>query len=147
GHRSSIGSLTYTSGQTARIEAPASNETQYNVIINDQQAVVGLHIPSHRPPPGYARLNTIPINPKTAQEHCQAYQNFLFQSYAEHPQRNPSAAMKEALIGFAVFGEGNRSVKSNSEYIRIISEFEDILRRLLPEHIGLESIEVDTPDV
>jgi predicted ATPase len=147
GHRFPIGSLEYTSGQTASIEAPASHDTQYNVIINGQELVVGLHIPSHRPPPGYARLNTIPINPKTAQEHYQSYQNFLFQSYGEHPQRNPSIAMKEALIGFAVFGEGNSSVRPNQEYKSILKNFEEVLRRLLPEHIGLDSIEVDTPDV
>ena len=60
-------------------------------------------------------------------------QTFLFQSYGEQPQRNPSVAMKEALIAFAVFGEGNRSVGSNAEYVEILSGFEEILRRLLPE--------------
>jgi hypothetical protein len=147
GDRTKIGSLRYSSGGTATIEAPIANETQYNVVINGSQQVHGLHIPSHRPPPGYGRLDTIPINPKTAQQHYQSYQQFLFQSYGMQPQRNPSVAMKEALIGFAVFGEGNRSVRSNAEYVDILRGFEKILRRLLPERIGFESIEIDTPDV
>ena len=145
--RSEIGTLKYTSGHTATIETPVTKETQYNVEIHGQQQVHGLHIPSHRPAPGYVRLDTIPINPKSAQQHYQAYQAFLFQSYGEQPQRNPSIAMKEALIAFAVFGEGNRSVGANAEYVEILRGFEEILRRLLPEPIGFEAIEVDPPEV
>lgn len=68
-----IGAITYGGGSKATIEAPASKATQYNVRIQNQQQVHGLHIPSHRPPPGYARLESIPINPKSAQQHYQAY--------------------------------------------------------------------------
>jgi predicted ATPase len=147
GEHRRVGELMYGGGTSAQVLAPTSGSTQYNVVIQNQQGVLGLHIPSHRPPPGYSRLETIPINPKTAQEHYQSYQGFLFQSYGEHPQRNPSAAMKEALIGFAVFGEGNASVRPNAAYTTILKGFETVLGNLLPENIGFESIEIDPPDV
>lgn len=142
-----IGDLNYRGGSQAQVMAPTSGATQYNIVIQNQREVSGIHIPSHRPAPGYSRLETIPINPKTAQQHHQSYQQFLFQSYGEHPQRNPSAAMKEALIGFAVFGEGNAAVRPNAEYTTILKGFEEVLRRLLPDNIGFEKIEVEPPDV
>ncbi len=142
-----IGELVYGSGMSVEVMAPTSGTTQYNIKIRNQQSVRGLHVPSHRPPPGYSRLETIPINPKSAQEHYQAYQSFLFQSYGEQPQRNPSAAMKEALVGFAVFGEGNASVRPNAEYAGILRGFEGVLKRLLPDGIGFESLEIDPPDI
>jgi hypothetical protein len=55
--------------------------------------------------------------------------------------------MKEALIGFAVFGEGNSSVSSNSEYANILRGFEVVLSKLLPAHLGFQRIEIDTPEV
>jgi predicted ATPase len=142
-----IGEITYGGLMTAEVTAPTSGATQYDIQIRNRQTVQGLHIPSHRPPPGYTRIENIPINPKSAQDHYQSYQSFLFQSYGEHPQRNPSAAMKEALIGFAVFGEGNTSVRANAEYAGILKGFESVLVKLLPENIGFESIEVDPPEV
>ena len=142
-----IGSLTYSDGSTANIATPVSATAQSNLVIQPQQLVAGLHIPSHRPPPGYTKLQTIPIDPKTNQQHYQAYQNYLFQMYGESPRRNPSVAMKEALIGFAVFGEGNSSVTPNADYASVLAEFEATLRKLLPEHLGFEQIEIDTPDV
>lgn len=147
GQQRTIGEVTYGNGVAAQITAPTSGATQYNIGIRHQQNVQGLHVPSHRPPPGYSRIEHIPINPKSAQELYQSYQNFLFSSYGEQPQRNPSAAMKEALIGFAVFGEGNRSVRPNLEYAEILKGFERVLGRLLPEGIGFESLEIDPPDV
>lgn len=147
GNNVEIGNLGYQDGTIAKILSLVSDTASSGVTIKDQQPVAGLHIPSHRPPPGYSRLKQIPIDPKTAQQHYQSYQNILFQSYGEHPQRNPAVAMKEALIGFAVFGQGNASVVPNAEYAQILRGFEEALSQLLPAHIGFQSIEVETPEV
>jgi AAA domain len=50
-HRTEIGTLKYTGGITAQINAPVTTATQYDVEIQGQQQIHGLHIPSHRPPP------------------------------------------------------------------------------------------------
>ena len=146
-HANVVGSITYSNGTVSQLTAPTQDRAQYQLQHQNQQAVVGLHIPSHRPPPSYFAIQQIPINPKTSQQHYQEYQNFLFATYGEQSNRNPASAMKETLISFAVFGEGNASVQSNKEYVEIFGGFQDILGKLLPENIGFKSIEIRTPDV
>lgn len=142
-----VGRIDYSDGATSELALPRGDQPQYSVNIRNQQVVVGLHIPSHRPPPAYHRVTTIPIDPKSSQQQYQEYQNFLFATYGESSARNPATAMKQALIALAVFGEGNESVHANAEYARMFSGFQDVLRKILPDHIGFERIEVRSPDV
>jgi predicted ATPase len=143
-----VGSITYSSGAISQLVVPNhENQPQYHLENRNSREVIGLHIPSHRPPPAFHRVSQIPIDPKSAQEHYQQYQNFLFATYGESSSRNPTSAMKETLIAFAVFGEGNSSVQTNPEYRRIFEAFSEVLAQLLPDHIGFQSIEIRTPDV
>jgi predicted ATPase len=142
-----VGSITYSGGTVSQLTTQTQDQAQYQLQHQNQQAVVGLHIPSHRPPPSYFPIQQIPINPKTSAQHYQEYQNFLFSTYGQQSQKNPASAMKETLISFAVFGEGNASVQSNKEYIEIFRGFQEILRKLLPETIGFDAVEIRTPDV
>lgn len=142
-----VGILGYSDGSECALTAPLTPNPHYQLVYQAMQQVVGLHIPSHRPPPSYHQLQNIPISPRTNQEHFQQYQSFLFQTYGEHSSRNPAGVMKETLISLAVFGEGNQSVRGNPEYVRILAGFNDILTRLLPPGVGFERILVSTPDV
>lgn len=146
-HHVAVGSIAYSNGVESRLTVPSQDQPQYQLHNERQQNVVGLHIPSHRPPPAYHRIENIPVNPKTSQQHYQEFQSFLFQAYGEHSSRNPASAMKEALIAFAVFGEGNNSVLPNNEYLDIFRKFQEILAKLLPENIGFKAIEIRSPDV
>lgn len=146
--RSRVGSIRYSSGSVSNLTLTASDNVQYQLEHNSQRQVFGVHIPSHRPPPNYTRIKEVPIDPKTSQQHFQAYQSFLFATYGEQPtKKNPASAMKESLIAFAVFGEGNSSVRANPEYKEIFYGFQENLRKLLPTTIGFESLEVRTPNV
>lgn len=142
-----VGRITYSSGATSRLTTSAQDQPQYQLGHENQLKVAGIHIPSHRPPPGYNRIQSIPIDPRSSQEHYQSFQSFLFATYGEHPQRNPAAAMKEALIAFAVFGEGNASVQPNEGYAALFRGFQEVLMALLPENIGFEAIEIRAPEV
>lgn len=142
-----VGSITYSSGAVSTLVAPTQDQPQYQLSHQGQLPVVGLHIPSHRPPPGYYRIQQIPIDPKTSQQHYQQFQNFLFATYGDSQQRNPASAMKEALISFAVFGEGNASVQPNKVYADVFSKFKEVLAKLLPANIGFQGIEIRTPDI
>lgn len=142
-----VGSICYSNGVTSALTTSAHGSAQYHLSHQSPQVVIGLHIPSHRPPPSYHRVQNIPVDPKTTQQYYQEFQNFLFATYGEHTSRNPASAMKETLIAFAVFGEGNSSVQANKEYLSMFQEFQSILKKLLPGNIGFESIEVRTPDV
>lgn len=143
----SVGTITYSGGSTAKLTIPQSDHPQYSLNIDGQQGVVGLHIPSHRPPPAYHRVNNIPLDPKSSQQQYQEYQSFLFSTYGESSGRNPATVMKQTLISLAVLGPGNESVRGNAEYIRMLSGFQDVLAKLLPANIGFERIEVQSPDV
>lgn len=142
-----VGNITYSNDVVSKLVAPTQDNPRYELNHQNMQTVVGLHIPSHRPPPSYSRVDKIPIDPKSSQQHYTQYQNFLFATYGEHPQKNPATAMKETLIAFAVFGEGNASVQPNEEYRLVFAAFQEILAKLLPEHIGFRAIEIRSPDV
>ena len=142
-----VGTITYSDGQLSKLKLPASGHAQYNINFSNQQSVMGLHIPSHRPPPAYHRVTNIPIDPKTSQQQYQEYQSFLYSTYGETSSRNPATAMKQTLIALAMFGEGNKSVQANADYARMFSGFQDVLEKLLPSNIGFERIEVRSPDV
>lgn len=145
--QNAVGMITYSSGAVSKLTAPSNENAQYQLNHEGQRPIVGLHIPSHRPPPSYFRIQNIPVDPKTSQQHYQEFQNFLFATYGENPHRNPVSAMKEALIAFAVFGEGNSSVQANDEYHQVFEGFQAVLGKLLPTNIGFNSIEIRTPDV
>lgn len=59
-----VGSIEYASGLASRLTTSPHDQSQYQLNHENQQAVVGLHIPSHRPPPSYHRIQNIPIDPK-----------------------------------------------------------------------------------
>lgn len=142
-----VGSITYSSGRDCKLIVPKSDKPQYKLTLANQQTVTGLHIPSHRPPPAYKRLEHIPVDPKTSQQQYQEYQNFLFSTYGEAQSGNPATVMKQTLIALAVFGQGNESVQPNAEYNKMFLGFQDVLAKLLPASIGFERIEVRSPDV
>lgn len=143
-----VGAITYTDGVVSGLEVSAiADQPQYHLQHRNLQPVAGLHIPSHRPPPSYHRIEQIPIDPKSSQQHYQEYQNYLFATYGEIRAQNPASALKAALIAFAVFGEGNASVQPNTEYRSVFDGFIQILKIMLPENIGFMGIEIRTPDV
>lgn len=143
-----IGEITYSDGAKATLNVPTSGEVQYNVQIAGQHAVRGLSIPSHRVVSHYQQINAIPTLGIGAK---QAYQNYnaevLNRFQGGHTGSSPFFRMKEALISMATFGEGNRYVKGKPELLRSYLGFIDVLKRILPNSIGFQSIEIRTPDV
>jgi predicted ATPase len=145
-----IGQIRYSNQVVNSILTPPnSSETpQYQVVFQQQQAVNGMHIPSHRPAAVYQAVTSIPTNPKTYQQHYQEFQTVMLQTYsATNSQKKPSMVLKESLISLAVFGPGNNAVESNDEYLKIFEKFQNILRQIMPETIGFQRIEIRMPDV
>jgi predicted ATPase len=142
-----VGQLTYSNAQVSKLLLAKSDRPQYALKFDNQQSVTGLHVPSHRPPPAYHQLTTIPVDPKTTQQQYQDYQNHLLATYGQQSSQNPASVMKETLISLAIFGQGNDSVQPNAEYARMFSGFQGVLAKLLPETIGFDRIEVRSPDV
>jgi hypothetical protein len=126
---------------------PRGDQAQYNPQYTNQQAVLGLHIPSHQPAFTYHRITNIPTDPQSSQQHYQAYNNMLQQYFTATHAQNPGMALKQSLISLAVFGYGNEAVIENQEYIRMFREFQSILRILLPKVLGFQKLEIRMPDI
>ena len=143
-----VGSIGYDSGANCSLLTQKLVSAQYQLTYDGQQPVVGLHIPSHRPPAVYHSVNEIPTNPATAQKHYQDFQQLLAQTYGSSNRvQNPGIAQKKSIISLALFGYGNQAVQANPEYLRIFEEFQEILRHVLPSDLGFERLEVRMPEV
>jgi predicted ATPase len=143
-----VGTITYKSGAVCRLLAPSRQESgQYSLSYDNQQQVIGLHIPSHRPISSYARLDDIPVNPKTNSQQFAEFQQLLFQTYGSSNVRNPGIVLKQSLIALALFGEGNQHVAPNYEYKALFDGFVDILQQLLPPELGFQKLEVRMPEI
>ena len=144
-----VGEITYSSGINTELLAPSGSESsgQYNLTYSNQQSVVGLHIPSHRPISSYVNIENIPVNPKTNQQQFQEFQQLLFQTYGGGNARNPGVILKQSLIALALFGLGNEHVAPNYEYRNLFEGFQDVLKKLLPPELGFQKLEVRMPDI
>jgi len=143
-----VGTITYPNGQECELMVQLhSEQAQYNPKYSNQQAVLGLHIPSHQPAFTYHRISDIPTDPQSIQQHYQSYNNLLQQYYRPSHAENPGIALKKSLISLAVFGYGSEVVIENPEYRRMFQDFQSILQILLPKSLGFQRLEVRMPDI
>ncbi len=145
----SVGAITYSDGRSCDLRTPSKIATnpQYHLQYSAAQSIEGLYIPSHRPAASYHQVSTIPTNPKTTAQQYQEYQQLLLQSFSSARSNNPGAITKQSLIALAVFGYGNDAVTENTEYRELFEEFQDILRKILPQKLGFDRLEIRMPDV
>ena len=142
-----VGSIGYDEGQECELTTNTLVSAQYQLGYSAQQSVIGLHIPSHRPATVYHSVDNIPTNPTTVAKVYQQYQQLLLQSHTAGNYQNPGMIQKQSLISMMVFGEGNSSVQENQEFVRIVSEFQVILRTILPPDLGFQRLEIRMPDI
>ena len=145
---SNVGVIEYTNGVESRLQIPTGSSVQYNIRIEQQQSVAGIHIDSHAPTTHFQQVGQIPttiINPAAAYDN---YNNEVVQKYqGEHTGYSPAYRIKEAIIAMAMFGEGNAHVEGNQEVLRAYKGFVKRLRTMLPESLGFIDIAVRPPDV
>ena len=144
----SVGAVKYDDGSLCSLRTQTLVTAQYQLTYEGQQPVVGVHIPSHRPPAVYHSINEIPTNPETSQKHYQDFQQLLAQTYGSSNRvQNPGIVQKKSIISLALFGYGNEAVQANPEYRRLFEEFQEILSHILPPELGFERLEVRMPEV
>lgn len=144
-----IGKLSYSTGGECLLQVPqnSSKNPQYSLGYQNQKQVIGLHIPSHRPAITFQSVDSLPVNPKTIQQHYQEFQQLLLSTYGSANVRNPGLVLKQSLISLALFGYGNEAVEGNEEYKELFLGFQEILKVVLPKTLGFERLEVRMPDV
>jgi len=142
-----VGSIEYSNNQICTLDTPTYVSSLYQLSLKNQQSVIGLHIPSHRPAISYYKIQQIPTEPKDVQTLYQQFQQLLFETFGSQNIRNPGIVLKESLISLALFGYGNEAVLPNDEYRKLFIDFQDILRKVLPSSLGFERLEIRMPDV
>lgn len=143
-----IGRLIYKNAAIASLLIPDHQSASYQIQINNQQAVAGLHIQSHRQVQNYQPIANIPLTPITADS---AYNNFLSENISRylggHTTFSGLYRMKEAIISMATFGAGNAYVPKNFKLEQLFLDFKKVLAAVLPPTVGFLDISIRVPDV
>ena len=139
------GTLEYDSSVTANIIIPENQGAAYNLQIQNQQQISGLHIQSHRQVQNYQAVANIPVNPITAE---QAYSIYFGESMSRyqggHSQYSALYRMKEAIISMATFGAGNEYVQKNAKLEKLFLDFKEILSKVLPPTVGFKALALES---
>ena len=148
GPMTTIGSIGYESGIMAKLQTPLEVGQQYDVTINGQQPVEGVHIPSHRTIFSYQQIQNIPTVPRRRNDVFNQYVNILRQRLAGgNTQWSPQYYMKETLIALAMFGYGNEAVMADPDSKILFEDFQEVLRKMLPPTLGFEKLLIQSPEV
>ncbi len=143
----SIGTLTYSNGTSATLLAPEAGSAQYQVEISNQQPARFFYIPSHRQTFSYRRVGQINTTRKERQAAFDEIQNNQISRHAGNGVEPSSFLMKGTLLGWMINGYGVRSptktiMPPDPQQVRNFEGFRDVLKRVLPESLGFEDLEV-----
>lgn len=143
-----IGQIFYSNGKSSSMKVPSVVGSTYNVILDGQQGITGIHIPSHRANYRYQAVPNISTQVVSKQNAFNNYKNTIVQRYVGNSY-GPSESyfIKETLISLATFGYGNQVVTKNDEAIKIYEGFENILRTVLPPKLGFQNFAIRIPEV
>jgi len=143
-----LGEISYSNDITSKIVIPTSPGLAYDVTLENQQNIVGFHMPSHRLLPHYqpvANLSFSGIEPNVS------FQMLIGETYSGFRGQNTGNSLlyqlKQILASWAAIGEGNSSLRPRSNQLAAYNGFIDVLRRVIPKEIGFQGIEIEPPDI
>jgi len=143
-----VGEIYYENKIKGSILVPDNVGSTYNVQIENQQQIQGIHIPSHRPNYKYQNVPNISTVAITKQSAYQNYRSVKHQRYqGGNVPKSETYFIKETLISLATFGYGNEIVSKNEEAIRLFEGFQQILIDVLPPKLGFEKLAIRIPEV
>lgn len=143
-----IGRIDYASGQHAAIRLPPNSSLNYNIGIDNQQPVEGIHIDSHRPPNIYRHVGQLGSSPPVlaglGSGLNQEYMNYYSSGQVQYGSLHH---IKMNLIQMSIFGYGNPTMDPLPELLSLYSGFEDKLRLMLPKSLGFKKLIIRSPEV
>ncbi len=146
--RRQIGMLSYSTGKSAKLYVPENVAESFAVDIENQAAIDGVYVPSHRPPYLYQKVEQIPTQLDAKQQIFDTFVNEMRARFnVGHKTQSPAFRIKSALISLATFGYGNQAVDRNDEAVRMFEGFEQILKTVLPASLRFRRLRVRVPDV
>lgn len=143
------GELIYSNDQKAILKVPKEqNEAQYNMQIEGQQGVKCFFIPSHRSIFRYQKVTQIPtantINKKQAFDKVWNSNKSRYGGGGDTPS---SFHIKEALICWSIFGQGNKDMDANETLLEYYNGFQEVLKKVLPKTLGFEKFAIRNSEV
>ena len=143
-----IGNLFYTDGQSSQLIVPDLISSVYHIQMRNQQAIKGVHIPSHRPIYRYEAIPNISTKLISKEIAFSNYFNTCINRYqGGRNNHTENYHIKETLISLATFGYGNEVVTRNDEAVNLFEGFEKILKKVLPPKLGFQKIAIRIPEV
>ncbi len=134
-----IGYIEYTDNLKSSLVIPQQNSAQYQIQIQNQQAVECFFIPSHRSVFRYQPLANIPTQGTIDKR--QAFQKVANSNkgrYFGGQDQSSSFYMKETLVSWNIFGRGNEDMEANEQLFEYYKGFEEILKVVVPKELGFK---------
>lgn len=139
-----IGTIELVGNRNILLNVPlSSNSVSYDISFDYYNSERGINIPSHRTQYSYKAVTSIPVKAHTRTEAYSFFSDALryrFQNDTYSRKELPGYQMKSSLISMAVFGSGNTYVKPDKDAETLFLGFIEVLKKLLPETIGFETI-------
>ena len=143
-----IGEIIYSDGSIANIAIPQHNSAQYQLQIHNQKGIECFFIPSHRSVFRYQTLSNIPT--QSTIDRRQAFNKVAESNRSRYFGGNdqPSSYfMKETLVSWSIFGNGNKNMDPDDKLLDYYNGFESILKIVLPEEIGFNKFLIRNSEV
>ncbi|MFY0629660.1 MAG: AAA family ATPase [Flavobacteriaceae bacterium] len=134
-----IGELTYDQGTKANLQIPNSDAAQYNISIQPQQPVAGFNIPSHRPTFHYQPVQQLSLAKRNKQQAFQLVSNSSKNRIVGGGDKPSNYYIKETLLTWNIFGYGNPEMEPDPEYMGYYQDFQEVLRKILPDSLGFQN--------
>lgn len=143
-----IAEITYSNGVTSIVRIPAQQGLHYNLNVENQQPVSGIHIDSHRSPNIYRHVGQMPLVPPRLDAIGNGLDNEYRQYYSHGGASEGSLYhIKMAIIQMSIFGYGNPTMPAIPELKETLEAFEDKLTQVLPETLGFKGLIVRSPEI
>ena len=143
------GRLRYTNGARTQLLQPPSVGVSVSALgMPSQQTVPGIFISSHRSISSYQPLQHLPAKFSAGDVLLDQFVSELnIRHNGGSSQFPPLYRMKEALVGAAMYGYGNRAVRANEEALEVWEGFQDVLSSFLPDSLRFERLVVSDGDI
>ena len=141
-----IGEIKYSSG-LSDLRLPKQNSPQYEVQITNQVSIQGINIPSHRPIYNYQPIQSISTQKRTKSEAYNLVRNSTMQRQSNGHSQSSNFFIKETLLSWAIGGSGNEFIIPDNEMREYFIRFEDVLKKILPKHLGFKRIAIRTYEI
>lgn len=140
--------LEYSDQWKANLIVPQQSSAQYQIQIQNQKSIDCFFIPSHRSVFRYQPVNSIPTqNTINKRQAFDKVSNSTRQRYFGWTDQSSSFHMKETLISWNIFGQGNKDMIPNEKLIEYYLGFEKILWIILPKSIGFKKFAIRNTEV